>query len=169
MKRRNLVLTFMLVAALTLGIGYAALSDALDINGTVTVNQTAAEAEFDLDVYFSDAVAGSTTDLASVLDTDHDMANFTVNSLATAGNTATFTFTIKNDSDLDAYVTPTFAADGNTNAEYFDIVSDWNGQPKTITAGGEMDYTLTITLKKTPTDTIHGSFHIELTAEAVSR
>ena len=113
--------------------------------------------------------ADNAADLASVLTDDNDMANFTVTSLATAGNTAEFTFTIKNDSDLDAEVTPTLASDGNTNSEYFDIVSDWAGQAKTIAAGGSETYTITITLKKTPTDTIHGSFHIELTAEAISR
>lgn len=165
-KRRTLIISLLLVAALTLGIGYAALTDVLDINGTADVNQTAAEEAFDLDVYFYDAVAGNAEDLASIVDGDNDMASFTANSLKGAGDTATFTFTIKNVSDLEATVTPSLAADGNTNAEYFTITSDWNAQPKVIAAGGTETYTITVTLIKTPTETIHGAFHIELTAVA---
>jgi hypothetical protein len=45
-------------------------------------------------------------------------------------------------------------------------VSDWNAKPKTIAAGSSETYTVTVTLLKTPTESIHGSFHIELTAVA---
>jgi len=165
-KRRSLIISLLLVAALTLGIGYAALTDVLDINGTADVNQSAAEEAFNEDIYFSDAVANQAGNVASVDAGDNDMASFTASNLKGAGDTATFTFTIKNDSDVDAVVTPTLAADGNTNPTYFTIVSDWNAQPKTIVAGGSETYTVTVTLIKTPTETIHGAFHIELTAIA---
>ena len=164
-KRRSLIITFMLVAALTLSIGYAALSDTLDINGTADVNQIAAEESFNEDIYFSAAVANQEGNLASVVASDNDMANFTVNTLKGAGDFATFTFTIKNAGDLAATVTPTLAEDGNTNTEYFHIESDWAGQPKTIEANSELTYTVTVSLKKTPTETIHGAFHIALTAK----
>ena len=165
-KNRTLVISLLLVAALALGVGYAALTDVLDINGTVDVNQSAAEEAFDVDIRFSSAVANETGNLASVVDTDPDMASFTVSTLKGANDTATFTFTILNDSDVDANVTPTLASDGNTNSEYFDISSDWAGQPRVIAAGQSNTYTITVTLKKTPTETIHGAFHIELTAVA---
>ena len=75
--------------------------------------------------------------------------------------------TIANTSDLDAVVTPALnTTAGNTMPEYFDIVSDWAGQAKTIPAGGSETYTVTVTLLKTPTETISGSFHIELKAVA---
>ena len=165
-KRRTLIISMLLIAALCLGIGYAALTDTLDINGTVDVNQTAAEEAFDVEVYFSAAKANQDGNSASVVIEDPDMANFTITSLKGKDDFATFTFTIYNASDVDAVVTPTLASDGNTNAEYFSIISDWNAQPKTIKAGETMDYTVTITLLKTPTETIHGAFHIELTAKA---
>lgn len=165
-KRRTLIISLLLVAALCLGIGYAALTDVLDINGTADVNQTAAEEAFDADVFFTNAVANQTGNVASVVASDNDMASFTASNLKGQGDTATFTFTIQNGSDVSAVVTPTLASDGNTNAEYFTITSDWNAQPKTLAAGAQETYTVTVTLIKTPTETIHGAFHIELTAVA---
>ena len=165
MKRRNLVMTFMLVAALILGVGYAAVTDVLDINGTADVNPDTA---FNEDIYFSAAVANQAGNTASVVDTDPDMANFTVSTLSGMNDEATFTFTIKNAGDLDVIVTPTVAQDGNNHPEYFELFSDWDGQPKEIEAGTELTYTLTVKLKATPADTLHGVFHIELSATPVS-
>ena len=165
-KRRILIISLLLVAALTLGIGYAALTDVLDINGTADVTHLGAQTSFDENIYFESATATNAGDHASVVVDDPDMASFTANSLQGAGDTATFTFVIKNNSDLDALVTPSLAADGNTNSTYFDIVSDWNAQPRTIDAGATANYVVTVTLKQTPTDAIHGAFHIELTATA---
>ena len=165
-KRRTLIISMLLVATLVLGIGYAALSDTLDINGSADVNQSAAEEAFNEDIYFSAAVANQEGNTASVSATDNDMADFAANTLKGKGDKVTFTFTIKNNSDIDALVTPTFASDGNSNPEYFAVSSDWAGQPRTITAGGSMTYTVTVELVKTPTETIHGSFHIELNAIA---
>ena len=166
-RRRTLITSLLLVAALVLGIGYAALTDVLDINGTADVNQSAAEDAFDMDVYFDKAEANEDGNTASVNTNDNDKASFTVNTLKGKGDKATFTFTIKNDGDGDAVVTPVFAAaDGNTNPTYFAISSDWAGQAKTIPAGGSETYTITIELLKTPTETIHGAFHVEMTAVA---
>ena len=165
-KRRTFIVSMLLIAALALGIGYAALTDVLDINGTADVNQSQAEADFDLNVYFSAVSKIHDDDKVSITDGDNDMASFTINSLKGKDDTASFTFTITNDSDLDAMVTPTFAADGNTNPTYFSIESDWAGQPREIKAGESDTYTVTVTLLATPTETIHGSFHIELTAVA---
>jgi hypothetical protein len=161
-----------------LGVGYAALSDTLDITGSADVNQTAAEEAFNEDVYFSAALAnpvagetGSGTppksgiNTASVNADNNDKASFTVNSLKGQGDTATFTFTIVNKGDVDATVTPVLNASlGNTNPTYFDITSDWGGSPKTLAAHSELTYTVTIKLIQTPTTTIAGSFLIELTA-----
>ena len=166
-NRKTVVVAFLLVAAMLLGVGYAALTDVLDINGSATINQSAAEDAFDMDVYFSAAVANEEGNTASVNSNDNDKASFTVNTLKGKGDKATFTFTITNNGDVDAEVTPTLGAtDGNSNPEYFAVTSDWNGQAKTIAAGGSMTYTVTIELLKTPTETIHGAFHIELTAVA---
>lgn len=165
-KRRTLIISLLLVAALCLGIGYAALTDVLDINGSADVNQSAAEDAFNEDVYFTKAVANEEGNAASVDSSDNDMANFTAATLKGKGDKVTFTFTILNDSDQDAVVTPSLASDGNTNTRYFSITSDWNATARTIKAGKTDTYTVTVELLETPTETIHGSFHIELTAVA---
>ena len=166
-NRRNVVVAFLVVAVMLLGIGYAALSDTLDITGSADVNQSAAEEAFNEDIYFSAAVANDEGNTASVNADNNDKASFTAATLKGKGDKVSFTFTIKNTGDLDAVVTPTFrAGDGNTNPEYFEVTSDWDGASKTLAAGGEITYTVTVTMLKTPTDSIHGTFNIVLTAVA---
>ena len=167
-NRRNVVVAFMLVAVMLLGVGYAALTDTLDINGTVDVNQSAAEEAFNEDIFFSAAVANEAGNTASVNADNNDKASFTINTFKGKDDVATFTFTIKNNGDVDANVTPKLNASlGNTNPEYFSIESDWDGATKTLEAGGELTYTLTVTMLKTHTETISGSFLVELVAVSV--
>ena len=167
-NRRNVVVAFLVVAVMLLGIGYAALSDTLDITGSADVNQSAAEEAFNEDIYFSAAVANDEGNTASVNADNNDKASFTAATLKGKGDKVSFTFTIKNDGDVDANVTPKLNASlGNTNPEYFSIVSDWNGESKLLAAHSEITYTLTVELLKTPTVTISGSFLVELTAVSV--
>ena len=164
-NRRNVVVAFLVCAVMLLGVGYAALTDVLDITGTADINQSAAEEAFNEDIHFTAAVANETGNTASVNADNNDKASFTANTLKGAGNKATFTFTITNDGDRDADVTPSLnATAGNTKPEYFDVTSDWDGATKELKAGESLTYTVTVTLKQTPTVTISGSFLIELTA-----
>ena len=164
-KRRSVVIAFLLIAALVMGIGYAALTDVLDITGSADINQSAAEDAFDEDIYFTTAVANQEGNTASVNADNNDKASFSAKTLKGQGDTATFTFTIYNDGDLDANVTPSISS--NTQEEYFKISSDWNGQTKVLAAKGTLTYTVTVELLKTPTETLSGSFIIELTAVSV--
>ena len=167
-NRRNVVVAFLVVAVMLLGIGYAALSDTLDITGSADVNQSAAEEAFNEDIYFSAAVANETGNTASVNADNNDKASFTAATLKGKGDKVTFTFTISNDGDLAATVTPKLNASlGNTNSEYFSIKSDWDGAEKTLAAHSTITYTITLELLKTPTETISGSFLVELTAVSV--
>ncbi len=163
-NRKIVVVSFLLVAVMLLSVGYAALTDVLDITGSADVNKSAAEDAYNEDIHFSDAKANQTGNTASINPDNNDKASFTANTLQGAGDTATFTFEITNDGDLDATVTPSISS--NTNDAYFTINSDWAGQAKTLSAGSTLEYTVTVTLKETPTDTISGSFIIELTAVA---
>ena len=164
-NRKTVVVAFLLVAVMLLGIGYAALTDVLDITGSADINQSAAEEAFNEDIYFSGAVANEAGNTASVNADNNDKASFTANTLKGKGDQATFTYTIKNDGDLDASITP--AISSNTNPAYFEISSDWAGATKTLAAGASITYTVTIKLIETPTETISGSCIIELTAVSV--
>lgn len=164
-NRRNVVVAFLLIAVMLLGVGYAALTDVLDITGSADVNQSAAEEAFNEDVYFTAAVANQSGNTASVNADNKDKASFTANTLKGKDDVVTFTFTIVNEGDVAAEVTPTLnASAGNTKPEYFDITSDWDGATKTLAAGGSLTYTVTVKLLKTPTESVSGSFLIELTA-----
>ena len=166
-NRKIVVVAFLLVATMLLGVGYAALTDVLDITGSADINQSAAEEAFNEDIHFAvnGAVANETGNTASVNADNNDKASFTANTLKGQNDVATFTFTIVNEGDLAATVTPTLnASTGNTKPEVFEITSDWGGSPKTLAAGGTLTYTVTVRLKVTPTETISGSFLIELTA-----
>ena len=168
MKNRKGLIAFLVLAVMLLGVGYAALTDTLDITGSADVNQSAAEEAFNEDIYFSAAVANEDGNTASINADNNDKASFTAKTLKGKGDKVTFTFTIKNDGDVAATVTPKLNATlGNTNPEYFSLTSDWDGASKTLAAGGELTYTLTVELLKTPTETIAGSFLVELTAVSV--
>ena len=167
-NRKTVVVAFLLVAVMLLGTGYAQLTDTLDITGSADVNQSAAEEAFNEDIYFSAAVANETGNTASVNADNNDKASFTANTLKGKDDKVTFTFTIKNDGDVDAEVTPKLNASlGNTNSEYFSVTSDWDGATKPLAAHSEIAYTITVELIKTPTETISGSFLVELTAVSV--
>ena len=173
MKNRRLtIVAFLLCATIVVGFGYAALTDVLDITGSADVNQSAAENAFDADIIFTGADVitpakeGPKPNTASVNADNNDKASFSAYNLQGKDDTAQFKFTIKNNGDVAATVTPSISS--NTNEAYFAISSDWNGQPKDLEAGAELTYTVTVTLKSTPTDTISGSFIIELTATSVN-
>lgn len=162
-KRRSTIVAFLLVAALCLGIGYAALTDVLDIQGTAEVNLQGVENNFDEHVYFSAFSTGEGY-TASINGNNKDKASFTITGLEEVGDTITVTFTIKNDHDLPATVTPAVLQE--TNQEYFKLSSDWNRQPRTIAANDVEEINVTVELLKSPTSLQSASFNIELTAVA---
>ena len=151
-NRRNVVVAFLVVAVMLLGIGYAALTDTLDITGSADVNQSAAEEAFNEDIFFSAAVANDAGNTASVNADNNDKASFTAATLKGKGDKVSFTFTITNAGDVDAEVTPKLNVTlGNTNPEYFSIVSDWDGATKTLAAHSEITYTLTVGVLRSST------------------
>lgn len=163
-NRRTIVVAFLLIAVMLLGVGYAAVTDTLDITGSADVNS---EGAFNDHIKFTDAEANQDGNTASINADNADKASFTVNTLKQKGDTATFTFTIENSGDLAVTIKPKLnATTGNTLPAFFEISSDWNGEERELLANEEITYTVTVKLLKTPSETISGSFLIELTATA---
>ncbi len=112
-NKRFIIFAFLIVSALIVGVGYAALTDIFIMDGNAVIKQEVQNAAFDEDIYISDAKFTETTGTSGVADTaakdtvNNDKASFTVKSLALVGETAKFTFTIKNDSDFDATIANT--------------------------------------------------------------
>ena len=167
-KRRTLVISLLLVAALALGIGYAALTDELHITGSANIAESDAQNAFQEDVYFSKAISGEKADAA--VSGDNNYATMTVKdgALKEVGDEAVATFTIKSDSDLAVTVTnPTVAAGliTNSNSEYFQVTTNWATDHE-IDPYGTTDITVTVKLIKTPDTTQAVTFDIQLNASA---
>lgn len=176
-NRKNIVIAFLLVASLCLSVGFAALTDTLNINGTINVggdntsNEEAAK-EWDGDVYFSKVDKTSKNGNADdskytvSIDTAKDTltVNLTSGCLSVKGDSVTFTVTIKNDS-TDYAADITFNDSTVANGEYIKVTVTGLTTGEDIQPNGEKAFTVTVALDKTPADAISNStFSIAFTA-----
>lgn len=107
-KRRSIIAAFLVVALLTVGVGFAAVSDYLTVGGTIEASKTGAESQFDLDVYFLDPVNTLDDNVTVTLGTDKDSATIDVpnsTALAHVGDDIDIVLPIVNDSVYDATLT----------------------------------------------------------------
>ena len=165
-NRKTIIVSFMLVACMLMAVGFAALTDTLNLNGEAEVDFNTANSGFDADVYFAEAVANNAVKGDDALVTaDNDIARFSVRSLAAKDETATFTFTVQNDNEFDAYVKVNEEKTLNNNDEYFETSVD---TPEfVVPANGTATFTVTVKLLKTPQldtvgDKVTASFVYEL-------
>lgn len=171
-KRRTLIVGLLLIAALALGIGYAALSDDLFIDATVNFDPTVAEDELDVDVRFLSATyndyctAGvSGNDASGDTGYIHIGGEDVPYELATPIQYAEATFVVEN--NYEATVNVAINCDlGALHAKY-DVVVDTTGA-QGIASGETGTVKVTITPKDVLTDAITGeTFQIELLATVV--
>lgn len=172
-NRRITIVAFLLIAALTLGFGYAAVTNILDIQGSASVSATAAEAEFNENVYFKGVkkgdelvqsiVAGDNLGYTANINTNNnDKAQFTVTGLEKSGDKYSITFVVQNDSAFDAKVS--VKTNTNTNTANFAFTNSLESD--TIAAGGDLEVTVTVELITELTSAASGSFVIELDVTA---
>ena len=178
-NKRNVFIAFILICCLCLSIGYAALTDTLDVEGNVTLNvvsgsgevETPFEKEFNEDVHF---------------DADYE-ATYTATSNFTTGVTATVgaqdttndandkltisvpaeVFTDKNDTlvikhkivnDSEDHAAVVTLANGSSQNSNFSISCVWSGgneTSKTIDKGEGAEIEITIKLETAPTEDIN--------------
>jgi len=120
MKKRNLVIVaFMLVAAMTIGVGYAALSVTLTLTGYATYSVDDAQDDFESSVYFASGKvitqaddpaeysngSGSTADAVGAVVSGAHSVTFDVKSPIYVGEKAVFEFVVNNDSGTKVYLT----------------------------------------------------------------
>jgi len=177
-NRRIILIAFLLCSCMIVGLGYAAYTEVLDINGTAELS---ADQVHDANVYFSKAVAVETGDgaqdasgnpiknTANVNPNNPDKASFTVNTIAHQGQSAKFVFTITNGND-EAYNVRVKAYTTNADAKsYYSITSDLDdtqdGDPVTIEANDTLEVTVTVEMFLQPEDgveNVSASFLLEL-------
>lgn len=181
-KRRIAIASFLLIAVLVMGIGFAALTDNLFIKGEASLATTSAQTEFDTDVYFKAAAVASTNgtntatpDSAVVGSTDKDSATFYVKSLGKKDEKVTFKFTIENVStEFDAVITldatyPTTTDGTNFKITYSTVENAENTDAITCYASNTVDVYVTVTLLNTPSENMTAAFNVNLTATSTPK
>ena len=184
-NRRTVIASFLLIAVLVMGIGYAALTDNLFIKGEATLSTTSAQKNFDDHVYFSavDEVdctgknATATPDSVVIGATDKDSATFYVKSLGNKGEHVIFSFVIQNDStEFDAVISLDTGYPTTTDKTNFDITyyaKDAEGNPVTgavtCAAGGQVTVYVKVVLKNTPSENMTAAFNVNLTATSAPK
>ena len=170
-KRRNLIISLLLVAAIALGVGYASLSSRLVVNGTGNIDADSNNFKLEF-VAAEDNVDG---DEHSHAHFDGATASFDVSHIDKKGESITFTFTFKNTSpgQSKAYIdkaitetTKTLILDEDDSTDigidtYYDITT--NIGVTELAYGETGTLTVTVTCKETITDnvTLTYNFYIE--------
>ena len=148
MKRRNLFLSFVAIALLLIGVGYAALTDSLQINGTVSTSAA------NIGLVFSELVSSDAN--ATMTGKNSKTATLSTSALSTIDDTVTFTLTVKATADAGLNVALTGAEvsylDGetNTNAAGYFSVTYVIAENTVLENNGTYDVVVTVKLMKTP-------------------
>ena len=174
-KRRLAIVAFLLCACVGLGIGYAALSDTLTINGDITVKPHSA----DFSVHFTEVKASSKTTTA--IQTDTTVATFTSTQLSAANDQAYAIIEVKNSSTgykaqmadftISSTVDPSIQNFFEVKCEYVELNAD--GVTYDVIAAPLLDVSettlvrVTVTLKVQPVEEIIYKFTLTANADAV--
>ena len=169
-NRKIVVVSFLLVAVMLLGVGYAALVENLTITGEANVNTTAAQTQYDADIYFKSANVkegtggtSGTADKAAPGQVNNDSASFEVYSLARNGESVTFEFVIANEghTDYDATLSVDPGYPTNTNEAFFKFEYDLG--TGVVPAEGELTVTVKVTLIQDPSENLSAGYTLNLT------
>ena len=155
-RRRTLIVSLLLVAALCMGIGYAAVSENLTISGKVSMAAT------EFEVVFSNAVEKTTTnDITSTIDSSSfntTNLQFAVTGFQNAEDTETITVTVSNPHDFDVKLTDVVitqpTAQNNKGDAIFTVTAPTLEANPTVTAGSTTEFDVTITCNATSADAI---------------
>ena len=147
-SRRIVIIALALVASLTLGVGYAALTDALMVNGTGSISQSSANEQFDGEVYFTNVENPVNCTAVLAEGEKPDTATITIkDTLAIVGDQATATFTVKNESAVPVTIVTNTSADSN----HFRAIAEYP-DGNSIAAGQTVTVVVKVTLKATVPD-----------------
>lgn len=153
--KRTAIVAFLLCAIMAIGIGFAAISKNLEINGNANLGMDSTG--FSVAFVQADCSATGTDGTSTiVVGGDSTVATFTVNGLKNAGDTVTGTFTVKNTSSQNYNAilgTPSVAFGTGENAYKTHIDVSTTGPVKTTLAQGETTtFTVTVELVKVIND-----------------
>ena len=157
-NRRIVVVAIMLVAVLCLGVGYAALNDTITATGTVNVNATG----FDLQWEEDDTSAITTTASDNTLTFTVDAAK-----LVNEGDSVTIKAKVKNAS-TQSFSAKITAVTVTNDSDFYSVAYNGIAVNDVIAENASQDVTITVTLDQMPAENITGhTFTITINAEAV--
>ena len=165
-NRRIIIAAFLCLAVLITGVGYAALTAHILVDGTGSYNMNAAQEGLELDLVFVDdsakVIQSGTASSTSVVDTvaivkdenNKTSAKFEVNTLATLQDEAIFQYTLKNnnEADVDLTIEPLHTT----------------GKPNPSYADGNFFYFTEVTVYATEEDAVAGTNGVNLLEEGAS-
>lgn len=164
-KKRTYVTLALIIAILMLGVGYAAVTKELTINGTL--NATVDNSQFIVE--FTEAAEA--TNLKGTPTASGTSATFTVDGskMQTKGDTASVKFTITNNTTTAVNLSATLSAANiqqAANSKFTVTATDLSGE--TLAPGASATTTVTVQLNETPIEAITDeSVTIKYTATAV--
>lgn len=167
-KRRTLIVSLLLVAALVLGIGYAALTDELTLTGKIKSDAQEMGSTFDGLVYFTNATVTNTPAVHITADVQAtyggDEASYSIHGMNTVGDVVTMSFTIHNDYEFPVWVTLVNNSPALTDC--LKIEDNYDAPVMIEAKGGEDDYVfeVTITLEKLSSDGLDVDRNLTFTA-----
>lgn len=159
-RRRTLIISLLLVAALALGIGYAALSVDLTVSGSVT------NSPHPIDVVYKSGAITDGNDAAKtasniVCTEGAQSATFSAAGLVHADDTVTATFTVINRNQYKVTLAaPTVTS--NSNSAYYAVSTQLpdNATSVEVPAGETATFTVTVKMLKNTAEIRNGDFLI---------
>lgn len=164
-KRRTVIIAALLVAALALGIGYAATTGQLKIEGVVSTQQQVFKVQFTSAEVTSASAGATMLDISSNL--PDKVVSFTVNGLNTKDDHLTARFTIKNNNEFTMYITDITVSNDTSNV--FDVTTSWDDMTDAVelAAGAETTVDVTVTLKQGMSEQVKQYFTITMNSTSV--
>ena len=178
-NRQFIVVAFMLAACAIVGVGYAAVTDTFNLNGTATISQDNANEGFNQEIVFEGIVTKEGTVVSDV--TDHathgytasvniasDIATYHVYSLKKHGDSQEIVFRIKNTGEVDAQICIEDAVESNGNEDMFTVTylakndqDEWvaiAGHEDIAKNGGTIDIKVVVEVKGYVSETVTADF-----------
>ena len=160
-KKRTFLVVALLVAVLSLAVGYAAITKNLAVTGSAS----ATTQDDNFKVRFTGTPTTTDGSKVTATITNELAATINVTGLTTTGDTVTATYTIENYSaELGANLEVGSITNGNS--EYFEVTATLGAD--SIAAGANTTLTVTVKLLKTPVENQTASITVPVTADATA-
>ena len=162
MKKKSMLI----VAILLMGIGFAAISTTLIINGNAKVSEN----NEDFSVIFTAASIDGKDVYSTAVDDTKKIIKFTTSELKTLNQTSILTYEVTNNSsNYDANVKVTCVPKEGTTAKYTSIKNKLENDATEVKAKSSVNGTLTVTLDKVATESVTEEYTCKLEFSAVER